>query len=48
MVYADLDTILKVIETEGIIYFGLYGDCTVEFDDIDLNTLYSIFNALNK
>ena len=33
---------------EGIIYFGLDGDCTVEFDDIDSEILENIFTELLK
>lgn len=33
---------------EGIIYFYIYGDCIIEFDDIETEDLLKIFNELKE
>lgn len=33
---------------EGIIFFCLYGDCIVEFDDLETDDLIVIFNTLKE
>ena len=33
---------------EGIIYFYIYGDCIIEFDDMETEDLLKIFNELKE
>jgi hypothetical protein len=46
----DITMVVGVYQSKltNEVNFYLEGDCVVEFDDIDLNTLYSIFKALKK
>ena len=46
----DMPRVINVFQDpkEGIIYFYIYGDCIIEFDDMETEDLLKIFNELKE